>query len=339
MTTKSITIPAHPEGETMKAVCFSSYGKDPKEVLEIITIPKPFIKVDGGDDQVLIKVHACALNPIDKLRLNGDLTTMLPEQFSDNNVLGYDVSGVVEESSSSKFKVGDEVYVRLSGMNYGALSEYVVCNTAEIGTKPTNLSFSEAASVPLAALTALQSFKHAGVTEGSKVLITAGAGGVGSLAIQIAKKVLKAAYVCTTASPGKGTELCLAMGADRVVDYTSEEFETLLEGEEFDMVFDTTAEACKMGSLLKKEGGRVISISANLDFQKAGETAKSAGGSWEFFMMHPSGDELNELRPYFESGEMKAVIDTEADGMDDFMTAVDKLWSGRSKGKCVIKIV
>ena len=379
----SKTIPTHPDGETMKAVCFSSYGKDPKKVLQVKTIPKPFLDRNGNgngngnsqdqDHQVLIKVHACALNPIDKIRVNGDLAAVMPEQFDDNNVLGYDVSGVVEETTASttdccKFKVGDEVYVRLAGMNYGALSEYVVCNTAEVGKKPTNISFSEAASIPLAGLTAFQSLKRGGVKEGSKVFIPGGAGGVGSIAIQIAKKVLKAGYVCTTASPGKGTELCTQMGADRVIDYRSEDFETVLAGEDFDMVFDTMHQGDKMASLLKK-GGKVISISGPPTIEaieamtsdgngdgngvgfavkmfmfltrnrKAEKAAKKAGASWEYIFMTPSGEELNELGTYLESGELKAVIDTEADGLDDFMTAVDKLWSGRSKGKCVIKIV
>jgi len=371
MAKTSNNIPAHPKGETMKAVCFSSFGKDPKNVLEVKTIPKPFIDSGSSDkdesqELLLIKVHACALNPIDKVRLNGDMASIQPEQFSDNNVLGYDVSGVVEETSSTSgdFKVGDEVYVRLAGMTYGALAEYVVCNAKEVAKKPTTISFSEAASFPLAGLTAYQSLKRGGVKEGSKVFIPGGAGGVGSIAIQIAKNVLKAGYVCTTASPGKGTELCTELGADRVIDYKSEDFETVLKGEDFDMAFDTMNQASKMGPLLKK-GGKIISISGNPTIQaiegslpdgksagfivkmimfairnrKAEKAARSAGGSWEYIFMHPSGDDLKELGAYLERGEIKAVIDTEADGIDNFMTAVDKLWSGRSKGKCVIKIV
>ena len=374
-------IPTHPEGKTMKAVCFSSFGKDPKKVLEVKTIPRPFIISGDGDDGegddgtttttksqlLLIKVHACALNPIDKIRLNGDLAAVKPEQFTDNNVLGYDVSGVIEEitsspSSSSSFKVGDEVYVRLAGMAYGALSEYVVCSATEVALKPTSISFSEAASFPLAGLTAYQSLKRGGVKEGSKVFIPGGAGGVGSLAIQIAKSVFKAGYVCTTASPGQGTELCKELGADRIIDYRSEDFETVLKGEDFDMAFDTMHQGDKMGTLLKK-GGKIISISGPPSIEaieegmsgsvgfvvkmflfltrnrKAEKAAQMAGGSWEYIFMKPSGDDLKKLGAFLERGEIKAVIDTEVDGIDNFMTAVDKLWSGRSKGKCVIKII
>ena len=384
----------------MKAVCFSSYNKSPNKVLEVKTIPKPFIdkcKPNDSDQdrdrdqvqdpvqkqqQVLIKVHACALNPLDKIRLNGDLAMILPEQFDTENVLGYDLSGVIEEVSYSfetgtgtgdgdgNFKVGDEVFVRLApgsnGIKYGALAEYVVCNVVDVGRKPKNISFEEAAAIPLSGLAAFQCLLRGGVKEGSKVFIPGGAGGVGSLAIQIAKKVFKAGHVCTTAGPGKGTALCHRMGADRVINYKEEDFEITLKGEDFDMVLDTMNEASKMGGLLKPGVGKVISISGPPTVEaiedimdgrpvpfvvkafmwltrnrKAERAAKHADGSWEYLSTRSSGKELNELASYLESGEIKAVIDAEgnASGLDDFMTAVDKLWSGRSKGKCVIKVV
>mmetsp|Transcript_7866 Transcript_7866/g.16208 ORF Transcript_7866/g.16208 Transcript_7866/m.16208 type:complete len:362 (-) Transcript_7866:147-1232(-) len=356
-------IPAHPDGATMKAVCFSAFGKDPKEALELKTIPKPFLK-ESDEDKVLVKVYACALNPIDKIRLSGGLSTLLPEAYADN-VLGYDVSGVVEETTrgNKKFSVGDEVFVRLSEMSYGALSEYVVCGNAEVGTKPKSLSFVQAAAVPLAGLTALQALRKAGVTKGSKVLIPAGSGGVGSLGIQIAKKVLGASYVATTASPGRGTEICTEMGADRVVDYRSETLEEVLAGEDFDAIFDTTDEGHKIGPLLKK-GGKVVSIAGAPTIEaithmgggkspgmmvrflmfmirnrKAEKAAKGAGGTWDYIFMKPDGEALDELAKYLEDGSIAPVIDTEAVGLENYSTAVEKLWSGRSKGKCVIKVV
>jgi len=330
-------IPVHPAGETMKAVCFNAFGED-SSALSVQTIPKPFVE---DTKELLIKVHACALNPIDKLRVSGALAGMLPEEH-DTSVLGYDVSGVVEEvgeDASQSFQVGDEVYVRLSGMKYGALAEYVVCTVPEVAKKPSNLSFSEAASIPLASLTALQSLRSGGVKEGSKVFIPAGAGGVGSLAIQIAKKMLKASHVCTTASKGIGAEICEKAGADRVLDYRAENFEAVLAGEDFDMAFDTIRQAANMGSLLKK-GGKIVSISGNANEDGIAEkAAKEAGGTWEFLFMHPSGEDLTEIGGYLESGAIVPVIDTEAASLDDFKVAVDKLWSGRAKGKCVIKVV
>lgn len=342
----------------MKAVCFTAYGKD-SSALSVQTIPKPFVEEAC---ELLIKVHACALNPIDKGRLAGGLSLLLPEQY-DTSVLGYDVSGVVEEvgdDASKSFKVGDEVYVRLDGMKYGALAEYVVCSKSEVAKKPSNLSFCEAASIPLAGLTALQALRRGGVKEGSKVFIPGGSGGVGSLAIQIAKKMLKASHVATTASPGIGTEICEKAGADRVVDYRSEKFEEVLAGEDFDMAFDTTDESPKMGSLLKKTG-KVICISGPPTIEaieavtkpplavrffmflmrnrKAIKAAAQAGGSWEYIFMNPNGKDLTELASFIESGDIEPVIDTETASLDDFKVAVDKLWSGRAKGKCVIKVV
>ena len=123
------SLPTHPSGETMKAVCFTSFG-EADDVLSVQTISKPFV---SKGDQVLIQVHAAALNPIDKLRVAGYISGMMPEQYN-TSVLGYDVSGVISEVGDdvSDYKVGDEVYVRLAGMDYGALAEYAVCSTGEI---------------------------------------------------------------------------------------------------------------------------------------------------------------------------------------------------------------
>eukprot|EP00980_Cylindrotheca_fusiformis_P001731 scaffold397_cov111-Cylindrotheca_fusiformis.AAC.9 len=354
------SIPTHPKGETMKAVVFSDFAKD-SSALSVKEVPKPFIE---KPDEVLIKVHASALNPIDKYRASGDFEQMLPEEY-DTSVLGYDVAGIIEEvgeEAGKSFKVGDEVYVRIGKpLKYGSTAEYTVSCLHDIAKKPSNISFSQAASIPLAGLTALQALRKGGVKEGSKVFITGGAGGVGSLAIQIAKKMLKASYVCTTASPGAGTELCKKQGADRVVDYRSEDFEKVLAGEDFDMAFDTTNEAGKMGTLLKK-GGKIISIAGPPTLEAiqqensnpglmtkfflflvknraALKAAKKAGGSWDFHFVVPNGKELTEMAGYIEKGDILPIVDTESDSMDDFKKAVDKLWSGRSKGKCVIKIV
>mmetsp|Transcript_30349 Transcript_30349/g.34596 ORF Transcript_30349/g.34596 Transcript_30349/m.34596 type:complete len:357 (+) Transcript_30349:80-1150(+) len=352
------SVPVNPSGETMKAVCFTSYGKD-SAALSVKNIPKPFIE---SGNEVLIQVHACALNPIDKLRLAGKLALVKPEQY-ETSVLGYDAAGVIQEvgeEASKSYSVGDEVFVRLNGMKYGAMAEYIVCKIAEVAKKPSNISFSEAASIPLAGLTALQALRRGGVKEGSKVFIPGGAGGVGSLAIQIAKKMLKASNVCTTASPGAGTDVCLKAGADRVIDYRSENVEKVLTGEDFDMAFDTMNQAATFGSLLKT-GGKVVSISGTPTIEaisKAGnpslivrafmflsrnraaeKAAKKAGGTWEYIFMSPNGKDLAEIGKYVESGDIVPVIDTEAASLDEFKVALDKLFSGRSKGKCVIKVV
>lgn len=342
----------------MKAVCFTKFGPTVDALSVHTTIPKPFI---SSPDDVLIKVHAASLNPIDKGRVAGGLSMLMPEQY-DTTVLGYDISGVVEEvgESVTTIKPGDEVYARIeSTAKYGALAEYVVDHQNSFGIKPSNISFSQAAAVPLAGLTALQALKHGGVTKGSRVFIAGGAGGVGSLAIQIAKTMLGASFVATTASPGAGMELCKKMGADQVIDYRSQDFEKELAGQDFDMAFDTCNEAGRMGSMLKK-GGKIVSISGtpsieaiesvaspnlivrlfmwwsrNRDAERAAATKE---GTWDYIFMHPSGKDLNDMAEHFKSGAMEVVIDTEAPSLEEFKVAAEKLWSGKSKGKCVIKI-
>jgi alcohol dehydrogenase len=355
-------IPEHPSGETMKAVCFSKFGPTVDPTLELCTnIPKPFI---SSPNEILIRVHAAALNPIDKIRVNGGLATVKPEDH-DQSIIGYDAAGVVQEVGTDvqKFKVGDEVYARLSTekMKYGSLAEYVVDDADSFGFKPSNVSFSEAAAVPLAGLTALQALRRGGVTKGSKVFIAGGAGGVGSLAIQIAKTMLGASYVCTTASAGAGAELCQKLGADRVIDYKSEDFSKVLEGEDFDMAFDTCDEASRMGGLLK-QGGKIVSISGMPTIEAiadamgpppmifkivmffsrnraAAKAAASKGGTWDYIFMKPSGQDLDDIAVHLKSGAITVSIDTEAASLEEFKVAAEKLWSGRSKGKCVIKVV
>jgi NADPH:quinone reductase-like Zn-dependent oxidoreductase len=352
-------IPKHPSGETMKAVCFSKSGAEVGALSVQTDVPKPFV---SSPHDVLLRVHAASLNPIDKARVSGATKMIIPEEYK-RSVIGYDVAGVVEQvgDAVTKVKKGDQVFARIGTltMKYGALAEYVVDHEDSFGLKPSNLSFSQAAAVPLAGLTALQALRRGGVTKGSRVFIAGGAGGVGSLAIQIAKTMLGASYVCTTASAGAGEELCKKLGADEVIDYKSQDFATILKGKDFDMAFDTTGEATKMGGMLKK-GGKIISIngmptieaieSAGLSAswivkvvmflsrnRAAEREAASHGASWEYIFMSPSGKDLNDMAVFLKSGAIKVEIDTEAPSLDEFKVAAEKLWSGRSKGKCVIK--
>lgn len=358
ITIMTAPIPKHPSGSTMKAVCFSKSGSEVDALSVQTDVPKPFV---SSPHDVLIRVHAASLNPIDKARVSGALKMIIPEEY-DRSVIGYDVAGVVEQvgDAVTKVKEGDQVYARIGSMKYGALAEYVIDHEGSFGLKPSNLSFSQAAAVPLAGLTALQSLRRGGVTKGSKVFISGGAGGVGSLAIQIAKTMLGASYVCTTASAGAGEELCKKLGADQVIDYKSQDFAKILEGQDFDMAFDTTDEATKMGGILKKNG-KIISISGMPTIEAIESLGKSAGwmvkvvmflsrnraaeraaashgASWEYIFMSPSGKDLNDMAVHLKSGAIKVEIDTEAPSLDEFKVAAEKLWSGRSKGKCVIKI-
>jgi NADPH:quinone reductase-like Zn-dependent oxidoreductase len=148
--------------------------------------------------------------------------------------------------------VGDRVWVRLTDNRYGSIAEYTLTTVDQVSIMPSNLSFAEAAAVPLAAVTALQALRQMGTNENSKVFITGGAGGVGTYAIQIAKLVFGAKTIVTTASPGAGTELCTRVGATKVVDYRSQKFETELAGQEFDVAFDCTGESHKVRRRVRK---------------------------------------------------------------------------------------
>mmetsp|Transcript_26971 Transcript_26971/g.45883 ORF Transcript_26971/g.45883 Transcript_26971/m.45883 type:complete len:176 (+) Transcript_26971:748-1275(+) len=174
--------------------------------------------------------------------------------------------------------------------------------------------------------------------------------------------MLKASHVTTTASPGAGTDICNKVGADRIIDYRSEDVVKVLAGEDFDMAFDTMNQAAEFGGLIKN-GGKIVSISGTPTIEAiesaskfgspsllvrafmfmsrnraAEKNAKKAGATWEYIFMKPDGNDLAEIAKYVESGDIAPIIDTEASSLDDFAVAADKLFSGRAKGKCVIKV-
>ena len=174
----------------MKAAILSAYGND----LEVVDVERP----DLPDDSVMVEVHAAAINPIDWIVMAGYVQEMLPYELP--WIVGYDVSGVVVEvgPDSQGFSVGDEVFARADGMQAGTMAEYAALKPSDLAIKPANISHAEAAGIPLAGLTAWQALlDQGGLTSGQRVLIHAGSGGVGTLAIQIAKHA--GAWVATTA--------------------------------------------------------------------------------------------------------------------------------------------
>jgi len=344
---------AHSDGAQMKAVGFGKYGL--KE-LQLVTVPKPEIKREG---QVLIKLHAAAFNPVDKIRVAGGLKAFRPEPVWPA-LLGYDGAGVVEavHESVTNFKAGDEVYVRLTSAAQGSCAEYCVEKQELVALKPTNTSMEEAASLPLAAITAVQALRRLGVKEGDKVFISGGAGGVGTIAIQLAKHVLKCGVVATTASPGDKTDLVKSLGADVVVNYKQDKFQNVLK--DYDCGFDTTNESHLIPQILKK-GGKVVTIAGSpsnaevarvmgkpgfivrtaLYFMrnaKAMNAAKKQGVEWSYLFLQPNGKDLEELAQNVEAGHVKPVVDC-VNSLDEFHKSWDVLVSGRAKGKCVVKIV
>jgi alcohol dehydrogenase len=244
------------------------------------------------------------------------------------------------------------------------MAEYCVAHVSNVVSKPNNVSFEEAASIPLAGMTALQALTNSGLKEGDSIFITGGAGGVGTLAIQLAKHVFKAANVVTTASKGEKADLCKELGADSVIDYKSENFVEIHSKNKFDVCFDTTGESLSMAGIVK-EGGSIVTIAGNPTLEeirriggsawilklflkrkekrKEFKAAKSANASWEYLFLSPSSDDLAKLTNYIESGDLKPIIDdmwdfNSEDEQIGWKGAFNRSFSGRSKGKCIVKI-
>ncbi|MFZ2197857.1 MAG: NADP-dependent oxidoreductase, partial [Thermodesulfovibrionales bacterium] len=213
----------------MKAVVIEKYGG--ADVLEIKDIPLPVVE----DQDLLIEVHAASVNPVDWKIREGYFKEMIPYKFP--LVLGWDVAGVVKETGASTtlFKAGDRVFSRTDIARNGTYAEYVAVDEGLVALLPDNLSFREAAAVPLACQTAWQALiEMAHVKQGDKVLIHAASGGVGTFAVQIAK--YRGAYVTATCGTAN-TRLVKSLGADEVIDYTATDFSEVLH--DFDIVLDT----------------------------------------------------------------------------------------------------
>ncbi|KAG6552442.1 hypothetical protein Mapa_006003 [Marchantia paleacea] len=305
--------------KTQQAWVYNAYGE--KEVMSMGEVVVPEL----NPDQVLIKVYAAALNPVDFKRRGGKF------QATDSDlptVPGYDCSGIVVKVGSgvTKFKVGDEVYGDTSEFclngpkQYGTLAQYAAAEEKLLAKKPKNLSFAEAASLPLALETAYQGWQKGGIKEGQKVMVLGGAGGVGTLAIQLAKQVFKASSVAATASTGK-VDFVKSLGADVVVDYTKQKLEEWPE--KYDVVYDTVGKG--EGTKVVKPDGGLIVITGPVEPPGFRHLIVS------------KGSDLEELNPYFEAGSVKPIIDPQ--GLFPFTKVVEAfgyLETGRASGKVVI---
>ncbi|KAL7149095.1 hypothetical protein ABFS83_05G016300 [Erythranthe nasuta] len=279
----------------MKAWRYSEYGG--VEVLKLesdVPLPEP------ADDQVLIKVFAAALNPIDYKRRLGFLKSIdspLPI------VPGYDVAGVVVKVGGEvkQLKVGDEVYGDIIEKAFdgpkqiGTLAEYTVAEEKLLALKPKNLDFEQAASIPMAIETAYEGLERARFSEGKSILVLGGAGGVGSFVIQLAKHVFGASKVAATSSTAK-LELLEKLGADLAIDYTKENFEDLPE--KFDVVYDAVGQNDRAVKAVK-ESGSVVSIIPGPPVDRPAF----------HFVLTSSGEYLKKLNPYLESGKIEPMID------------------------------
>ena len=279
----------------MKAVIIEKYGG--KEELKMSQVPNPVIK----ENEVLIEMHATSINPIDWKVREGYLKDMMPLPFP--IVLGWDAAGIVESIGKkvTAFKIGDRVFARPHTSPNGTYSEYISVPEDLVVKIPENISFEEAASIPLAGMTAWQALVNFGkIKQGDKVLIHAGAGGVGSLAIQIAKSL--GAYVATTGS-SKNEDLLKSLGADIVINYEKNNFEN--EIKDYDIVFDTMGGKIQENSYkVLKKGGILVSIVEAPDQDKA----KEYGVTAMVFMLETNGSDLKKLAETLKSGKLKPLV-------------------------------
>ncbi|MED1510850.1 MULTISPECIES: NADP-dependent oxidoreductase [Bacillus] len=276
----------------MKAIIIDQYGS--VEKLQERQVPKPVIKCN----EVLIRIHATSVNPVDWKIRKGELQEKL--LFSFPIILGLDVAGVIEEVGEDvdHFKIGDKVFTKPENIGKGSYAEYITVKSDLVAYMPNNISFEEAASIPLAGLTAWQSLvDYALIKENDRVLIHAGAGGVGSFAIQIAKSF--GAFVATTAS-SKNEEFLKSLGADLIIDYKKDKFEELLS--DYDIVLDT------IGGEVQEKSFQIIKPSGVLVSIVHEPVHEVQGIKSGFLWLKPSGKQLYELSGLIQAEKIKPII-------------------------------
>lgn len=276
--------------------------------------------------QVLIKVTACGINPVDwKAILHGG--------FKLPYVVGSDISGTVIKTGAAvtKFNAGDEVIGSLNWDKQGAFAEYVTTETTCILKKPVNISLAEAAAIPMAGLTAWQGlFDILQLQRGQKILIHAAAGGVGIFALQLAK--WKGAYVAVTASL-KNHSILVSLGADEVIDYQSHDFSKILKN--FDAVFDSVAATEKSYQVLKP-GGRYVSIT-EISQPLSAALSESYGIIARKFLFKADAEQLQQIVALIEKGKLKLFIDSTF-YFTDIRRALEYQKEGHSRGKNILII-
>lgn len=310
----------------MRAVIIDEYGGS--DVLQEKTIDRPPLL----DNQVLVEVKATSVNPIDWKLREGHLQSMYPFEFP--IVLGWDVAGVVKDMGAhvKDFEIGDRVFARPDLTRNGTYAEYTAVDELLLAKIPENLSFEEAAAVPLAGLTAYQClFDALELMEGQKILIHAGAGGVGSYAIQLAK--LKGAYVATTASK-KNHDYLRNLGADECIDYHSQDFEEILS--EYDAVLDTIGGNVLSKSMrILRKGGSLVSIVEHPNEKEANRNRITEKYLW----INPNREQLMELAKLLEKGRLKATVgETFPFSEKGVRHAHELSESGHTRGKIILKM-
>jgi alcohol dehydrogenase len=332
----------------MKAFVINRYSKD--ESLQLVDLTEPIIK----ENEVLVEIHATSVNQLDTKIKTGEFKLLLPYKFP--LILGHDVAGIIKKVGSkvSQFKVGDEVFARPADFKIGSFAEYIAINENDIALKPKNISMEEAASFPLVALTVWQAFvEKANLKKGQKVFIQAGSGGVGTIAIQLAKHL--GATIATTTS-ADNVDLVKSLGADIVIDYKTQDFETILEN--YDLVLNSQdGKTLEKSFRILKSGGKVVSISGppDTDFakeiglswfmktaifflsRKAKKQAKKLNVDYSFLFMQANGKQLSEIGKLIEAGVIRPIID-KVFSFEQTNEAMSYVASGRARGKVIVKL-
>ncbi|HXX28393.1 MAG TPA: NADP-dependent oxidoreductase [Terriglobales bacterium] len=311
--------------ENMKAVRIHNYGGP--EVLRFEDAPRP----TPGSGELLIRVHAAAVNPVDSKIRAGYFQDIF--QYALPLIPGWDVSGVVEATGPgvSKFKQGDEVYARPDLARNGAYAEYAVVKETETALKPSSIDHVHAAAIPIVASTAWQAlFDRGALGKGQRVLIHGAAGGVGSFAVQLAK--WKGAHVIGTAST-RNQAFLRELGVDEPIDYEKTRFDDVVK--DVDVVFDTIGGETRSRSWkVLKKGGILVSI---VGPPPSEEEAAKHGVRFAFFSAQPDASLLVAIAKLVDSGQIKPLVETVLP-LAEARQAHELTQSGHTRGKIVLKV-
>lgn len=335
--------------QSMQAFTFKGYGKSSN--VGLAEVPRP---VALQANELLVQVHAAALNPIDNMILTGMFKPVLHFQLP--ATIGSDLAGVVIAVGRgvTRFKPGDAVFASLFDSGRGAVAEFAVVSETAAAMKPANLDFVQAAAIPMVGLTSWQALKErANIQPEQKVFIPAGSGGIGSFAIQLAKYF--GAKVATTTSTSN-VGWVKSLGADEVIDYTKQQFEQELH--DYEVVLGTIkGDAIEKSVGILKPGGKIVSLVGPLDAafararglnfllrlvfglmsRKIIRLAQQRQLSYSFLFVRPDGGQLSEIGHLLEAEQIKPVID-KVFPFEQAQAALEYLAQGRAKGKVVVQI-